>query len=215
MKTPSVRPASFKKSLLSKGFSLIEILVVVFIIALLLTFLIPAIGGQMSKAKRDLSVTTQISTLQAAVDGYFDEYGDYPLSWVEDATKDTEHLTLRTTAAVMAPLVGETEAGENPRDISFFSADDFEKNKGGFVQRGDSFDLLSPWAADKNDSYHHYVIRIDVDYDDEIEHLTSKGKKVRNRRVLIMAAGEDGKLGTEEGEEKSLAIDNAANFKIF
>jgi|GEM_PF-6765247 len=170
MKVFSIRSTRF-----NKGFSLIEILVVVLIISVLMTFLIPAVAGQVGKSQRNLSSTTQIQSLQAAINDYFDEYGDYPLSWLDEVEKDTEHLTFRTNATIMAPLFGKTDDG---------------------------------------DKYHYYLIRIDVDYDEAIENIADKGKTINNRRVLIMAAGEDGKLGIG-GENKSLSQDNKANFRIF
>lgn len=198
------------RSLISKpGFSLVEILVVIGIIAALMGFLVPKIAGAAGKAERELAAAAQIGTLSSAIEEFYTEYGDFPQSWTEKADNDTPHVTLRSSAEVMAPLLGSTDSGENRRDIAFFEADDFKKNKGGLVSKSAGRLLLSPWANDENDLEHLYVIRIDTDYDEAIEDLIDKKKTVRGRRVLIMAAGEDRKLGLDEPADR---LDNATSY---
>jgi len=194
------------------AFSLVEMLVVIGLIAALMAFLLPAIGGASAENERKLNAASQIGQLNTATEEYYSEYGDYPESWFDDADEDQENITLRTTAKVMGPLLGRTADGENRKDTAFFGADDFAKNKGGLVSRGDSADLLSPWARSEDDKEQTYVIRIDADYDEEIMGLKDKSKTIRGKKVLIMGAGKDGELGFGEGEDKQLMLDNVTNY---
>jgi len=194
------------------AFSLVEMLVVIGLIATLMVFLVPAIVGKAAEAERDLNASTQIGQLNTATEEYYSEYGDYPESWFDDADDDQENITLRTTATVMGPLLGKTEDGQNRKDIAFFETDDFAQNKGGLVTRGDSADLLSPWATSENDRAQTYVIRIDADYDEKIMGLKDKKKTIRGKKILIMGAGADGELGFGEGEDKRLMLDNVTNY---
>jgi len=61
----------------SKGFSLVELLVVITIIAILSVVAYTAIGGQTIKA-RDSKRKQDMSTIQSAMELYFVEYSRYP-----------------------------------------------------------------------------------------------------------------------------------------
>ena len=61
----------------SKGFTLIEILVVMAIIAMLAVMVAPNLFNQQAGAMRDVALT-EISTLEAALDIYRLDVGEYP-----------------------------------------------------------------------------------------------------------------------------------------
>ncbi len=66
-----------KKHLNNKGFSLMEIMIVMIIIGLLASLVGPKIFGQLGKAKQK-TAKTQIEMLMTALDAYRLDVGDYP-----------------------------------------------------------------------------------------------------------------------------------------
>lgn len=66
----------FRKSL-NKGFSLVELLVVITIIAILSVAAYSAVGGQTVKAKNSRRLQ-DISTIQSALEMYYVKNGEYP-----------------------------------------------------------------------------------------------------------------------------------------
>ncbi|MBN2086945.1 type II secretion system protein [Candidatus Peregrinibacteria bacterium] len=75
-----------KKLKLKKGFSLVELLVVITIIAILSVVAYTAIGGQTAQA-RDSKRKQDLSTIQSALELYFVEFNRYP-ALLENGTAD-------------------------------------------------------------------------------------------------------------------------------
>jgi len=73
-----MKSISFRRSNI-QGFTLIEMLVVLGIIALLATLVAPQVIKYLSKAKAD-TATAQIKNLQSAIELYFLDTGHYPPS---------------------------------------------------------------------------------------------------------------------------------------
>ena len=73
----------------SKGFTLIEILVVMAIIAMLAVMVAPNLFRQQAGAMRDVALT-EISTLEAALDIYRLDVGEYPDSLEGLMENDTD-----------------------------------------------------------------------------------------------------------------------------
>lgn len=77
----------FKKTF-KKGFSLIELLVVITIIAILSVVAYTAVGGQTIKAKNSRRMQ-DLSTIQTALEIFFIEKGEYP-SELDDGTAGSD-----------------------------------------------------------------------------------------------------------------------------
>lgn len=74
---------------IKKGFSLVELLVVITIIAILSVVAYTAVGGQTIKA-RDSKRKQDLNTIQSALEIYFVEYGRYPTAPLVSGTGDGE-----------------------------------------------------------------------------------------------------------------------------
>ena len=83
------------------GFTLIEVMVVVALIAVLATVALPAFIGTTRKAKGDAEVSPMFSDLRTRMDQYIQENGIYPTS-IGEAT--TWPVTPTTTQQAINPL---------------------------------------------------------------------------------------------------------------
>jgi type II secretion system protein G len=89
-----------------KGFSLVELLVVITIIAIMSVVAYTAVGGQTTKAKNSRR-TQDIGTIQQSLELYFVEKGVYPDS-VADATVHTNFKTFETTTQLTNKYISKT-----------------------------------------------------------------------------------------------------------
>lgn len=82
-----------------KGFTLIEILLVVAIIAFLVAILVPSIGNVGADAKQK-AIKADLNTLRAALETYRLNHGSYPFqtSWGTNLTSETNRLIDRMPA---------------------------------------------------------------------------------------------------------------------
>src|SRR5262245_12280090 len=66
-----------RRHLIGRGFTLVEMLVVVTIIGVLVAILIPAVGGVMKSAK-NARTSTEVQQLSQAIEAYKNKLNDYP-----------------------------------------------------------------------------------------------------------------------------------------
>jgi prepilin-type N-terminal cleavage/methylation domain-containing protein len=92
-----------KKSHCYQGFSLIEMITVITIIAILSGLLFPAIRGVRLAAKKTAARTT-INSLGLALKAYFEEYGKWPT--LKDDTTPKEPLNADQLVCLMLMLTG-------------------------------------------------------------------------------------------------------------
>src|SRR5579859_3538221 len=97
--------ARLRKS--QSGFTLIELMVVIFIIGLLATLIIPKLSGATDKAKR-VKAQADISALKTALDRYYLDNSSYP-----------------TTDQGLAALISAPQNGKVPTDYP----------EGGYIER--------------------------------------------------------------------------------
>lgn len=74
------------KNINKKGFTLIEIMIVIVIISLLAVTLVPKLTWAQARA-RDASRTASLVAMRAVLTAYFDDYSEYPLN-THDATNN-------------------------------------------------------------------------------------------------------------------------------
>lgn len=75
-----------------RGFTLVEMLVVLGIIAVLVGLLLPAVMGAINSARRT-QMAMEISQLDQAINAYKNEFGDYPPSMGEDYSAANRYNT--------------------------------------------------------------------------------------------------------------------------
>ena len=94
----------FAKLKNSRGFTIVELLIVIIVIAILATLVITTYNGVQSKA-RDDKRRTDINAIQGQVEAYNAQYGYYPLaSDMNDPTFRTNNLKgLQAPAAIQDP----------------------------------------------------------------------------------------------------------------
>lgn len=96
-----------------KGFTLVELLVVVAIIGLLSTLAVVALGSARQKA-RDAKRVSDIKQIQTALELYFSDQNTYPVVAAAVTLGDATHLTLSSTNAFAAAAAGTTYMGLVP-----------------------------------------------------------------------------------------------------
>ncbi len=81
MVAPVIPPAAFSRRTVAcrGGFTLVELLTVILIIAILVALLVPAIFGAVRRT-RDAALTAEINSVAAALEEFRLEFGDYPPS---------------------------------------------------------------------------------------------------------------------------------------
>lgn len=152
-----------------RGFTLIEILVVIGIIALLAGLAFPAYQNAQNQAKK-AQARNDLAQLVTAVNAYYTEYGKYPLPAAnqgsgEDFTYSYDGSTTSPNSDLIQILQSEaSKSADNPRGIVFLTAPPAKKDGGYGIQAAtgsNGYLFLDPWGR-------AYSICIDSDYNGKI-----------------------------------------------
>ena len=173
-----------RKTSLSAGFTLVEMLVVVAVIAILAAILIPSVGGaRKSAAKRKAEL--ECNSIKVAVEQFFSDFKYMPWGEQDDARgrvgADQWTDDASSQKAVMAFLRGENKLGKAYLEIS--SRD----SKASASSDDDEGVFYDPW---KNP----YRIGLDRNLDQQVAY----GGKTYKARVLVISAGPDGEPDTDD-----------------
>ncbi|MCC5849686.1 MAG: prepilin-type N-terminal cleavage/methylation domain-containing protein [Verrucomicrobia bacterium] len=198
------------KTLHRKGFTLIEMLVVIAIIAILAGLLFPAITRALESAKRSRAAS-ETRTIASAVELFFDDYSYLPVpkseqgfppgtGSIDDYQENNpayfnQDESRRIIQVLMARETGlpANWQGLNPRQKIYLSGEEIQAN-GTF---------LDPWGE-------QYWIKLDRDYDGKIEFL-SQPEQYR-ARVLVISSGRTRQLFG--GPNNRNQRDNIANVQL-
>lgn len=170
------------------GFTLVEMLVVVAVIAILAAILIPSVGGARKTAQRR-KAELECNAIKTAVESFFSDFKYMPWEepkgrfvgddkWAEDA---------ESQKAVMAFLRGENKLGKAYIEVS---SRDSKAEASGEEDEGIFYD---PW---KNP----YRIGIDRNLDQQVDY---KGKEYK-ARVLVFSLGPDGEEYGGNGKDDDI-----------
>lgn len=157
------------------GFTLIELIVVIGIIAVLIGFLFPAFSGVQNQAKK-VQAKNDLTQIVTAVNAYYTEYGKYPIAGA-DGTPDAKFGPGGTTNdqlfdVLRADGVGRddptqtgTDKNLNPRRIVFLTPPVAKAGaqRNGIIPDNESNprQYFDPWGSP-------YLVRIDANYDNQV-----------------------------------------------
>jgi prepilin-type N-terminal cleavage/methylation domain-containing protein len=146
-------------SLPSQGFTLVELLVVIGIIAILATIAVP-VGQGVLKRARNLQASAQMKSLEMAVKGYQTEYNRLPsLESPPPAEDNTEgYDTGAEDGRGIIEILTAADSTKNPRGVSFYEPP-VAKNGAGYTSAGGLKDI---WGANG------YMIIFDYNGDKKI-----------------------------------------------
>ena len=176
---------------LKKGFTLVELLVVIAMIVGLMAILVPVVGSARNKAVK-LRAKNDCTTLTTSVAGYYDAYNILPASESNPPSEDTE---VETTDPIMSVLAGENIDDLNKKEITFGTYEDAKGSSeasayAGLWQDSEGATLYDPWKK-KAGATRGYVMLLDYDYDEKLDN-PFLGGRVLARRVVVWSTGKDG-----------------------
>ena len=138
-----------------RGFTLIELMVVVAIIVILMGLLFPAVQGALDAAKK-AQAKNDVTQIATAIVAFDTEYGRLP-------STNPAPEQLNFGAAPYNALIASNDS-LNPRKILFLEVLSYKRGKGG-ISNGI---FVDPWA-------NSYYVGIDSDYDNQVGVSTNGG----------------------------------------
>lgn len=190
----------------AKGFTLVELLVVIAIIAVLATLAAPAIMRALQKAKITKAKGV-CSSFETAVINFENEYNYLPYGGGGSAPTTDEEV--RSDDDVVGVLAG-VEDELNFKQIRFFeqgepkgSSESSYKDGMKVNRNGGTAKLYDPWGE-------RYYIIIDYDLDGEIDNPLQSSKVISGKKCVVYSTGPDKEKEANNAAGKNQ--DNPTNF---
>ena len=175
-----------KRSPLTAGFTLVELLTVIAIIAILMGILFPTIGSAIESAKKTQAKSDCLQIVNA-VKAYYTEYGKYPLATADTTYNGSTQAELLDI--LRAPSSQTAWVTNNPRKIVFLEVPAAKnlnqpetKQKAGISS---TRKWLDPWG-------NPYQVMIDGNYDNSLANpYTNAGSALLSTGVIAWSIGRD------------------------
>lgn len=183
----------------SGGFSLMELMVVITIIAILSSIIIPA-GTQVQRNMKKVQAQKTCTELRTALMSYFTEYKRFPAlsgNTGQDAVFPTDSST-----PLMRTLLG-TDIQFNRRAIQFFSTKPAQRRgmPGLFASPdGSTVELLDPFLSGPSGVSNPYYVMVDLNYDNTlVVPSRNPGEQTEQifTNVAVWSFGFDGVQGSQ------------------
>lgn len=179
-----------------KGFTLVELLVVITIIVTLMAILVPVVGGVQKNAIKTRAKNS-LTTLVTSVDLYYNTYNILPSSNKSAPTEDTE---VETTEPIMSVLAGINIDELNKKEQIFFTGDVAKGKSRATAYNGlrldsTSAELYSPWKMNGKlrGKIRGYTLLLDYGYDEKLDNPFDNGQVIP-RRAIAWSSGKDGEF---------------------
>lgn len=163
------------------GFTLIELMVVIAIIAVLVAMTVPVVGRAIDSARRG-QASTEVKSIEAALLQYYNEYGRFPhgndpggSDYVYGEGGDADNRDLMNVLRAINsnesqnPGDGIADHSANPRRIVFLEIPDRSLSDDG--------DYVDPWGE-------QYNVLVDTSFDGNIN-VSGTYEEIQNRRVAV------------------------------
>ena len=157
------------------GFTLIELMVVIGIIAILVAMTVPVVGRAIDSARRG-QASTEVKGIEAALLQYYNEYGRFPhgndpggsdYRYGEGGNADNRNLM--NVLRAVDNTAGNPGHSANPRRIVFLEIPDRSLSPQG--------DYIDPWGE-------QYNVLVDTSFDGDIT-IGGPYPLIENRRVAV------------------------------
>ena len=156
-----------------RGFTLIEVLVVITIIGILASISIPVVGRAIESARR-AQARTEVASLDAAVRAYYNEYSRFPHQGSQDEYIDGNANLINVLRA--RPGTGNPNHANNRRRIIFLEAGERA------LTDSDNPDMIDPWG-------NPYRVLVDMNFNGVL--TPPDHDSVEGRIVLVWSTGDN------------------------
>lgn len=187
----------------NKGYTLVELLVVMAIIGTLASISIPLVGGFLKRGRASAAQTV-ISTIKTGFTDYYNDYSRYPGSSNPESRNggaglDEDGISFDSMEGneITAIATG-IDPIQNPKLKNYLTnvpATDTRSKPGIYFNNNEDapeFTICSPWGKP-------YYIQFDQNYDGELIPTISRNHKALiDIPIVVWTHGPDGNLGTED-----------------
>ena len=193
-----------------RGFTLIEILIVMAIIAILVSIAYPVITSKLVEAKRTES-RKQCTDIAEGIKSFYQEYNTYPVKNEGSIADSGSGTTIRTKEGDSADLITilygkeKSENRINEKKIQFITGSIVDTKVNGIYRRGDSYGYYDPWGE-----AYYVMISHNVDGEGIDDPCATGTNRSTEQSVIVWGTGPDkaGSRGTADN-----AKDNVFSYK--
>ena len=193
-----------------RGFTLIEILIVMAIIAILAAIAYPIITSKLVEAKR-MESRKQCTDIAEGIKNFYQEYNTYPVKNEGSIADSGSGTTIRTTERdpndLITILYGKEKSENriNEKKIQYITGSIVETKVNGIYRRGDSYGYYDPWGE-----AYYVEITHDVAGEGLNDPCATGTNKSTDQSVIVWGTGPDkeGPRGTADNTK-----DNVFSYK--